>query len=140
MPAGRPSTYDAAYCEQVIECGRNGYSIVQISAEIDVPRATMTRWADEHPEFRAALTRAKELEQAWWERRGVDALDQPVFQSQVWKTSMQARFRNDYTERREHSGPDGGAIKTESTGDASDIARKLAFLLLGGPKDDASSN
>ena len=38
------------------------------------------------------------------------------FNALVWKTSMQARFRDDYTERKinEVSGPDGGAIKTES--------------------------
>ena len=38
------------------------------------------------------------------------------FNALVWKTSVQARFRDDYTERKvtELSGPDGGAIKTES--------------------------
>ena len=101
MPGGRPPKYDPALCEQVIELGRQGKSQVQISAAIDVPRSTMHSWAEQHPEFSAALTRAKDLEQDWWEAAGQNGLFLDKFNATVWKTSMAARFRDDYTERRE---------------------------------------
>lgn len=109
MPAGRPSKYDPALCERVIELGREGKSYEQISASIDVDRATMNRWAEAHPEFRTALTRAKELEHAWWEEVGQQALFADKFQNAVWSKSMSARFRDKYTEKQqlEHTGAEG---------------------------------
>jgi predicted metal-dependent phosphotriesterase family hydrolase len=55
-------------------------------------------------------------EQRWWEQAGRGGMYLDKFNALVWKTSMQARFRDDYTERKvtEVSGPDGGAIKTET--------------------------
>jgi len=113
---GRPSKYDPAYCARVIELGAEGNSPEEISAEIGVPRRTMQSWAEQHPDFSAALTRAKELEHAWWERTGKRALFADKFQQQVWAKSMQARFREKYTERVEQTmqGPNGGPIETKS--------------------------
>jgi hypothetical protein len=109
-PRGRPSKYDPAYCDRVMELGSQGLSYEQISAQIGADRATMNRWADVHPEFRTALTRAKELEQAWWERVGQTALFADKFQAAVWSKSMSARFREKYTDKvsQEISGPNGG--------------------------------
>lgn len=101
MPAGRPTTYDPAYCERVIELGMEGKSEVQIAVALGVPRANLHYWKNEHPEFLAALTRAKECEQAWWEDKGMSGLDADKFNSAVWSKSMSARFRDEYTERRE---------------------------------------
>lgn len=109
MPAGRPSKYNPALCDQVIKLGREGKSYEQISAAIDVPRSTMDSWAKVHPEFSAALTRAKELEHAWWEEVGQTALFADKFQNAVWSKSMSARFRDKYTEKQqlEHTGAEG---------------------------------
>ena len=113
MPAGRPSSYKPEYCEQVIELGSKGMSPVQIAVELGVPRTTMLSWADVHEEFSTALTRAKEHEQAWWERQGMVGMVGDKFNAAVWKTSMQARFREDYTETRRITGEDGGAVQIE---------------------------
>ena len=68
MPAGRPTSYDPSYCERVIEMGREGYSVVEMAAEIGVGRNTLeTLWPAANPEFREALTEAREASQAWWE-------------------------------------------------------------------------
>jgi transposase-like protein len=101
MPGGRPTKYDPAYCERVIELGRQGKSQVQISAAIDVPRTTILSWAEQYPEFSTALMRAKEFEQDWWENAGQNGIFLDKFNATVWKTSMAARFRDDYTERKE---------------------------------------
>lgn len=112
MTAGRPSTYDPAYCARVIDLGKEGKSQVQIACSLEVDPATLRRWAEEHEEFRLALTRAKTAEQDWWEGVGQKALFADKFQAAVWSKSMSARFRDDYTERKELSGPEGGPIKT----------------------------
>jgi transposase len=65
---------------------------------------------------------AKAMEQDWWETKGAEGMAADKFNALVWKTSMQARFREDYTEKRinEHSGPGGGPIQQETrTVDAS---------------------
>jgi len=70
MPAGRPSKYDPAYCEQVIAHMADGASLTSFAAEIDVARDTLSEWANAHPEFSAAVKRAKAKCAAWWEKRG----------------------------------------------------------------------
>lgn len=135
MPAGRPSKYDPAYCEKVIELGREGKSQVQIAVALDIPRQTMQSWADQHLEFSAALTRAKECEQAWWEEQGMKGLTADKFNSAVWSKSMSARFRDEYTERREHAGVPDRPIQVEDVSSSPRAsAREIAFALAVGMK------
>jgi transposase-like protein len=108
MPAGRPSKYKPEYCEEVIALGKEGKSPVQMCAHFDISRQTLDNWAAEHSEFLEALTRAKTHCQAWWEKAGQEGmfLGGGGFNAAVWKKSMEARFREDYTERQEvaHTG------------------------------------
>jgi hypothetical protein len=101
MPAGRPTDYNPKYCEEVIELGKQGKSLAQMASRFDVARSTIDEWASVHPEFSEALTRAKAHAQAWWEDAGQDGLKADKFNAQVWTKSMQARFRDDYTERQQ---------------------------------------
>lgn len=103
MPAGRPTTYKPEYCEAVIELGKEGKSRVQIACMLDVGRSSLDDWAEKNPEFSEALTRAKAEEQMWWENVAQKALYADKFQAAVWKKSMEARFRDTYTERKEHA-------------------------------------
>lgn len=115
-PVGRPSLYRPEYCDVAIEIGRKGGGPLLIAAEIGVLRENLYDWAKVHPEFSTALKKAKELEQIWWENKGLEGLNAERFNAQVWKISMQARFRDDYTERKvtELTGKDGAPIQTES--------------------------
>ena len=115
-PVGRPSKYKPEYCERVIELAKQGCGWADYAAEFEIDRASLYDWAASHEEFSTALSRAKVLEQQWWERAGRTGMMADKFNALVWKTSVQARFRDDYTERKvtEVSGPDGGAIKTET--------------------------
>ena len=124
---GQPTTYDPKYCEMVIALGKAGKSQEQISAEIDIPRSTMASWAQQNVEFLAALTRAKELEAAWWEDKGQEALENKDFNAAVWKKSVEARFRDKYTERKELTGADGGSIQFANVTEQ-DIERRIAEL------------
>lgn len=109
-PVGRPTDYREAYCEDVIELGKAGKSPAQMASHFDVSRETLNNWGNAHPEFLAATLRAKAHCQAWWEDKGMDGMLIPGFNATVWKKSVEARFREDYTERQEFSGPRGGAI------------------------------
>lgn len=102
----RPSTYDPSFCDQVIELGKLGMSVVEMAAHIGVSRNTLeTNWPEQHPEFLEALTHARECSQAWWESMGrvnlVMAPQSGNFQASVWSRSMAARFPNDWREKTE---------------------------------------
>lgn len=128
MPAGRPTKYDPKFCEVVEEVGSYGGWLSEMAEACDVHRSSMDEWASVHPEFSEALARAKQKAQAWFESVGRTGLTAERFNSALWAKQMSARHRDEYTERRELTGADGGAIKTEETGGA---AEKLASLLAG---------
>jgi hypothetical protein len=122
MPAGRPTKYKSDFCDEVIELGKEGKSLVQMAAHFDISRQTIDNWAAENPEFLEALSRAKVHSQDWWENMGMKGMVGDKFNAAVWKKSMEARFRDDYTERKELTGEGGAAIKIERVkfGDGSD--------------------
>lgn len=102
----RPTKYDPSYCEQVIELGKLGMSVVEMASEIGVHRNTLeTEWPKHHPEFLEALTHARECSQAWWESMGrvnlIMAPQSGTFQASVWSRSMAARFPADWREKTE---------------------------------------
>jgi transposase len=103
MPAGRPTDYDPAFCEDVIRLGRQGKSIEQIAYRLFVAVSTMYKWRDEHPEFSEALAAAKEYEQAYWEDLAdshiVETKDGPRLNATIWSRSMAARFPKKYREQ-----------------------------------------
>ena len=110
-PVGRPSLYDPALCDQVIELGSQGKSIEQIAAKLGVSTRVMFDWKDRHPEFMHALDQAKELELDWWESIAqnmmVEEKDAAKLNSSIWSRSMAARFPKKYRE----------STKTEITGE-----------------------
>ncbi len=60
VKVGRPSDYEPAMCDAVIAHARDtGLSLTAFADEVGVDRATLTRWAQRHPEFRTAIGRAK---------------------------------------------------------------------------------
>ena len=67
---GRPSKYDPAYCQQVVEHMKAGASLTSFAASVDVARSTINEWMGEHPEFSEACARAKAATAAWWEEQG----------------------------------------------------------------------
>jgi hypothetical protein len=50
-------------------------------------------------EFAQSLARAKDFEQAWWEDHAQSNLKAKHYQANVWRTSVAARFKDDYQER-----------------------------------------
>lgn len=114
---GRPTKYRPEMCEQVIEFGRMGKSRAWIAAKFEVAKSSLQVWEAEHPDFSAAMARAKTLEQQWWEDKGQENLATQSFQSSMWNRSMAARFPDDWREKVGHVGGDKNdePIKTETT-------------------------
>lgn len=106
---GRPSKYKPEYCEAMIDLAKLGKSFAQIAAEFDVGRATLDDWTRDHADFADARARAEVHAQAWWENKAQDNLSSRDFNAPVWKKSVEARFRKDYTERQEING--GGPLQ-----------------------------
>ena len=92
-PVGRPSKYKPEFCERVIELAKEGCGWADYAAEFEIDRTTLYDWAAAHEDFSTALSRAKVLEQQWWERAGRSGMMADKFNALVWKTSVQARDR-----------------------------------------------
>ena len=113
---GRPSLYDPAYCDKVVELGRIGKSVEQIAAILNVSLRTMYSWRDAHEEFLHALDDAKTYEQAWWEEQAaaymVENKESDRLNASLWSRSMAARFPKKYREstKTEITGADGAPL------------------------------
>lgn len=128
-PRGRPSDYDPAMCQTVLELGAAGKSKAQIAKELGVSRVTMTAWEGKHPEFLNAVKEAQDLALAWWEEKGQDSTfdNSKGFNATAFIFQMKNRFRDDYrdTQAHEHTGKDGASLIPSSN------PRDLAAAILG---------
>ena len=117
-PVGRPSLYDPAYVDQVIELGKIGKSTEAIGAILGVGTKTLYNWRDEHPEFLHALELAKEYELHWWEdiaqTHMIENKESDKINASIWSRSMAARFPKKYREsvKQEITGADGAPLLT----------------------------
>ena len=115
-PVGRPTLYDPAMCEEVIELGRIGKSIEQICYQLNISIRTIYLWRDTHEEFMQALEDAKIFEQAWWEEQAaaymVENKESDKLNTGLWSRSMAARFPKKYREstKTEITGADGAPL------------------------------
>ena len=95
-PVGRPSSYDPSYCNQVIELGKQGKSLEQISAQLLVSYRTLCTWREKHEEFLHAIEQAHKLSQAWWEDKAqahiIERKDGAKVNAGLWGKIMAARF------------------------------------------------
>lgn len=69
MPAGRPSKYDPAYCDQAREFLKDGYSIAAFAGSIGVAVSTVSLWITTHEEFSDAVKAGQAAATLWWENR-----------------------------------------------------------------------
>ena len=144
-PVGRPTKYDPAYCEQVIEWGKQGYSREMIASELDVGWTTLNLWADAHEDFMTALENAKVHEMAYFEKLGlqyaVENPQGPRLNSAIWGRSLAARFPQKYRENTkvEVTGKNDGAIQVDVVHDfAQELMNDLLSTRQAGDKSDDS--
>lgn len=102
MPAGRPSKYKPAFCQKVIEAGREGKTLAGMSATLGVDRSTLNEWREKHPEFSRAVKAGLDLAQDWWEEKGASATFGGIdgFNATAWIFNMKNRFKEDWADRQ----------------------------------------
>jgi len=66
---GRPSDYRPEYCEAVIACMSQGYSLTAFAGSIRQGRDTVYKWIRAHSEFGDAVSRARAARELWLERK-----------------------------------------------------------------------
>lgn len=97
VKTGRPTYYDPAICETVVELGRQGAGRYEIAAAINTPYTTMLLWEKTHPEFAEAMDHAKGYAHGWWEKRGREGVGEGTkFNAPAYALQVRNRFRGDW--------------------------------------------
>lgn len=136
---GRPSKYDPALCDRVVELGKQGKSVEQISATLSIPYKTLLYWQETHPEFLEAMEQAKLYEMAHWEDLAsqyiVEVPQGAKLNTGLWSRSMAARFPKKYRENSkvEVTGKDDKPIEIDVV---HDFAKSLVDDLLAARQAD----
>jgi len=139
---GRPSKYDSAYCEQVVELGKQGLSKHQIASEIGVTFNNLREWAAVHDDFRASMDLALEYSLSYWENLAhihmIETPGGPKINTGLWSRSMAARFPEQYREnsKMEVTGRNEGPIEIDHM---HDFTGHLLTELLSVRQADAES-
>ena len=103
MAGGRPTDYEPAFCEQVIELGKTGASKAEMAAELGCARSTFALWEEAHQEFSEAVKDAVSWSQAWWEKQGRIATfgGTDGFNATAFIFNMKNRFPSDWKDKVE---------------------------------------
>jgi transcriptional regulator with XRE-family HTH domain len=100
---GRPTKYDPAMCDLVLDLGEAGKSRAQIARTLGISRQTMSDWEKKHPDFLDATAHARDLALAWWEDAGQDGINNKQFNGHAYSFQMKNRFRDDYADTQDHT-------------------------------------
>ncbi len=110
-PRGRPTLYNPAYCERVLELAAEGCGKAEIAAALAVSSKTLNTWIKVYGEFRAAMSDAKDLEYAWWLAAGRKGQFDKTWNATSWALQMRNRFGGRFRDRvpvqREEQPKDG---------------------------------
>lgn len=69
-PVGRPTEYDPAFCQQLIDHMRGGGSFVAFGAKVLKSKETLYEWVERHPEFADSKKLGEVLSLQFWEELG----------------------------------------------------------------------
>lgn len=131
MPAGRPTKYDPAFCDEVLPFMQQGYSTTALAGHLGVSRQTLYDWMDAHPDFLDAVKEGQAASAIWWENclRDNAAKGEGNATSAIF--GLKNRAPQDWRDKREHdhTSSDG------SVGPATIILRAAQT-----PQDDASDD
>lgn len=122
---GRPIEYRAEFCDVVRENLATGLSLTACAGVIGHSRDSVYRWMEEYPEFSDAIKAGRAEGQRIWEERLTSLALTGDGNATATIFAMKNLYRQDWNDRTEISGPDGGAIKTEEVGG---VAKLSAFL------------
>jgi len=113
MPVGRPTKYNAEMCDKLIECGKQGMTLVEAAAEMDLAMSTLYLWRDKHEAFSEAFKRAEALAEAFWAKRLREGLALPAseFNGAANLKYMAQRWHS-WSEKNHHHHSGGLEVKS----------------------------
>jgi hypothetical protein len=76
---------------------REGASLIEVAAEIDISTETIAQWRNPESEFyieefSATIKKGVQLSQAWWHKMGRTNLKDKDFRDALWYMNMKNRF------------------------------------------------
>jgi hypothetical protein len=93
---GRPSEYEARFCDIVVDSMSKGYSKEAAAGIIGISKNTLYEWAKRHKDLADALALGEDLSRVWWESKLVDYVVHSKNGSQinaaVFNLNMKNRF------------------------------------------------
>jgi len=113
MPAGRPSQYDPALCDDAREFIAQGFSLTAFAGHLGVSRQTVYNWADQHPEFLDAVKSGQAGGVLWWEKANRNLALTGEGNATACVFGLKNRAADEWRDvtRTEHTGPDGKPIE-----------------------------
>ena len=69
---GRPTKYDPAFCEIVVECMSKGFSKEAVAGHLHIHKDTLYEWIKKYPNFSDAINIGVELSRLHWEGTAID--------------------------------------------------------------------
>lgn len=78
--------------ERMISLFREGASIKEVRAALDISQVVWDRFMEEEPRFREIAVHGKDLAEAWWESEGRKNLQNTRFSAVLWYMNMKNRF------------------------------------------------
>jgi len=101
---GRPSKYDPAFCDDVINVMATGLSLTAFAGDIGVHRGTINEWMATHPEFSEAVRVAKAKRTASLEKGMLGAESGPAVTARMF--ALKNADPEEWREKQhvEHSG------------------------------------
>lgn len=125
---GRPTKYDPAYCEKLVDHMAAGFSFESFAGTVGVTRSTLYEWESKQAAFSDAKQRGVEKCRVFWEAFGVRNLLNSKggagLNTGLWIFNMKNRFPAEWRERQEiahgtvEDKPLNVRISTVSTKDA----------------------
>lgn len=101
---GRPTKYDPAFCEQIVECMSRGFSMTAFAGEIGVARSTINEWMAAQPAFSEAVKVGQAARTRFLEERLINGETGPRVTSHIFalKNAAPDEWRDKH--EVEHSG------------------------------------
>jgi hypothetical protein len=113
MPAGRPTKYDPAFIDELLDDARNGLSLTAFAGKIGVARSTINEWMGAQPAFSEAVKQHAAIRTRVLEEGLLSADMGPRVTARIFALKNAAPEEWKDKVQQEHGGTDGGAIKME---------------------------
>ena len=117
-PGGRPTSYRPEFCQRVVALMAEGRSLDGCAPLLGVNPDSLYEWQKVHPQFSEAVRAGRAAATTFWENRLLAVAHGEPGNAQAIQWALRNRSRaasgwHHDSVKLEHSGPEGGALRTE---------------------------